>query len=132
MAMPSGASSDTFDDIGGVLPSLAAATAYNSEGAMASDALSLARWFRGFCAGEIVSPVSLSDMADFGKRPKYGLGLIDRRGEYGRSSGALGVMAAIAIWTSKGRIAPIIAGMPVPRSRLGPAIPEVLPSRGGS
>ena len=90
MAMPSGASADTFDEVGGFLPSLAAATAFNSEGAMASDSLSLARWFRRLCAGEVVSPASLSEMADFGKRPEYGLGLIDRRGEYGGSSGALG------------------------------------------
>jgi hypothetical protein len=37
-----------------------------------------------------VSPASLNEMTDFDKRPGYGLGLIDRRDEYGWDSGALG------------------------------------------
>ena len=90
MAMPRGASADTFADGGGYLPSIANATMFTSEGAMASDSLSLARWFRALCAGEVVSPASLDDMTDFDKRPEYGLGVVDRRYEYGWSSGALG------------------------------------------
>ena len=90
MAMPSGASAAALDGVGGFLPSLAAATALNAEGAVASDAPSLARWFRGLCAGEVVSPASLNEMTDFTKRPEYGLGVADRRGEYGWDSGALG------------------------------------------
>jgi D-alanyl-D-alanine carboxypeptidase len=90
MAMPYGASADTFDDAGRYLPSLAAVTAFSSEGAMASDSLSLARWWRSLCAGQIVSLASLDDMTDFDKRPEYGLGIIDRRDEYGWDSGALG------------------------------------------
>ena len=54
------------------------------------DSLSLARWWRGLCAGQIVSTASLDEMTDFDKRPEYGLGIIDRRGEYGWDSGALG------------------------------------------
>jgi hypothetical protein len=57
---------------------------------MASDSLSLARWFRALCAGEVVSAASLGEMTDFDERPEYGLGIIDRRGEYGWESGALG------------------------------------------
>ena len=90
MALPHGAPADTFEENGGYLPSLANATMFTSEGAMASDSLSLARWFRGLCAGEVVSGASLNEMTDFGKRPEYGLGIIDRRGEYGWDSGALG------------------------------------------
>ena len=90
MAMPLGASADTFDDGGGYLPSIANATMFTSEGAMASDALSLARWFRALCAGQVVSPASLDEMTDFDKRPEYGLGIWDRRWEYGCDSGALG------------------------------------------
>ena len=90
MAMPYGASADTFDDLGGYLPTLAGVTAANAEGAIASDSLSLARWFRGLCAGQVVSSASLDEMTDFGERPEYGLGIIDRRGEYGQDSGALG------------------------------------------
>jgi D-alanyl-D-alanine carboxypeptidase len=90
MAMPRGASADTFDDGGGYLPSIANATMFNAEGAMASDSSSLARWFRALCAGQVVSPASVDDMTDLGKRPEYGLGIFDRRFEYGQASGALG------------------------------------------
>ena len=90
MAMPSGASDDTFDAGGGYLPSLANATMFTSEGAMASDAQSLARWFRNLCAGQVVSQTSLDEMTDLVKRPEYGLGIWDRRSEYGAASGALG------------------------------------------
>ena len=90
MALPLSASADTFDEIGGSLPSLAGATAFNAEGAMASDSPSLARWWQRLCAGQIVSAASLDEMTDFDKRPEYGLGIIDRRGEYGWDSGALG------------------------------------------
>ena len=90
MAMPRGAPSDTFDDGGGYLPSIANATMFTSEGAMASDAPSLASWFRALCAGQVVSPASLDDMTDLDERPEYGLGIWDRRHEYGPQSGALG------------------------------------------
>jgi D-alanyl-D-alanine carboxypeptidase len=90
MAMPLGAAADTFDENGGYLPSLANATMFTSEGAMASDAPSLARWWRALCAGQVVSPASLDEMTDFRKRPEYGLGIWDRRSEYGSDSGALG------------------------------------------
>lgn len=90
VAMPRGAPADTFEDNGGFLPSIANATMFTSEGAMASDAPSLARWFRALCAGEIVSPASLDEMTDFEERPEYGLGVWDRRPEYGWDSGALG------------------------------------------
>jgi D-alanyl-D-alanine carboxypeptidase len=100
MAMPSGASADTFDEAGGYLPSLAAATLFTSEGAMASDSLSLARWWRALCAGQIVSAASLDEMTDFDERPEYGLGIIDRSGEYGSDSGAVGHTGAILGFTS--------------------------------
>jgi hypothetical protein len=90
MALPLGASADTFDQNGGYLPSIANATMFPSEGAMASDAPSLARWFRALCAGQVVSPASLNEMTDFEKRPEYGIGIIDRRLEYGWDSGAPG------------------------------------------
>ena len=86
MAMPLGAPARTFEKNGGYLPSLANATMFTSEGAMASDAPTLARWFRALCAGQIVSPASLHEMTDFEERPEYGLGIWDRRSEYGSSS----------------------------------------------
>jgi hypothetical protein len=91
MAMPSGVPADTFDEVGGSLPSLARVTAEAAEANMASDAVSLARWFRALCAGQIVSPASLDEMTDFEKWPEFALGIWDRRYDYGDGSGALGL-----------------------------------------
>ena len=57
---------------------------------MACDAPGLARWFGAMCAGQVVSPASLDEMTDLRKRPEYGLGIWDRRWEYGSTTGALG------------------------------------------
>ena len=92
MAMPSGAAADTFDEVGGSLPSLARVTAEKTEANMASDAPSLARWWKALCAGEVVSAASLNEMTDFRTRPEFGLGIWDRRSEYGYGSGALGLV----------------------------------------
>ena len=80
----------TFAGGGGYLPSIANATMFTTEGAMASDSESLARWFRNLCAAQVVSQASLNEMTDLAKRPEYGLGIWDRRYQYGRDSGALG------------------------------------------
>jgi D-alanyl-D-alanine carboxypeptidase len=90
MAMPYGASAETFDDAGEYLPSLAGVTAMEFEGGMASDSLSLARWFGALCSGDVVPQPSLDEMTDFVARPGYGLGIIDRSSEYGSDSGAVG------------------------------------------
>jgi D-alanyl-D-alanine carboxypeptidase len=95
MAMPLGASAETFDDLGGSLPSVARVTAENAEANMASDAPTLARWFRALCAGEVVSAASLDEMTDFDARPEFGLGIWDRRSEYGYESGALGLAGVV-------------------------------------
>jgi D-alanyl-D-alanine carboxypeptidase len=94
MAIPDGAAADTLDEIGGYLPSRAAVTAGEGEGGMASDSASLARWWRGLCAGQIVSSSSLDEMTDFEKWPEYALGVVDRRDSFGWDSGALGNWAA--------------------------------------
>lgn len=73
MAMPGGESTAALEKGGGYLPSLAAVTGAFGTGAMASDAPSLARWWRAFCAGEIVSEASLTEMATM--HDGYGLGL---------------------------------------------------------
>ena len=73
MAMPDGESSAAVEEGGGYLPSLAGATAAGAVGGMASDSPTLGRWWRAFCAGEIVSPASLTEMATFDDG--YGLGL---------------------------------------------------------
>jgi D-alanyl-D-alanine carboxypeptidase len=73
MAMPGGQSTAALQEGGGYLPSFAAASTHGAAAAMASDAPSLARWWRALCAGEIVSSKSLTVMTtlDHG----YGLGL---------------------------------------------------------
>jgi D-alanyl-D-alanine carboxypeptidase len=95
MAMPLGASADTFDENGGFLPSLARVTAEKAEANMASDSPSLARWWRALCAGEVVSAASLDEMTEFRERPEFGLGIWDRRPEYGYESGALGLVGLV-------------------------------------
>ena len=59
MAMPRGESRDALELGGGYLPSISD-TIDGAAGAMASDSISLARWWRAFCAGDIVSR-SLAD-----------------------------------------------------------------------
>lgn len=76
MAMPNGESTAVLKKGGGYLPSLAGSTTDGPGAAMASDAPSLARWWRAFCAGEIVSQESLTEMATFDD-DDYGLGLFD-------------------------------------------------------
>ena len=75
MAMPDGESSAALEEGGGYLPSLAGATAAGPAGGMSSDSPTLARWWRAFCAGEIVSVASLTEMARFDDG--YGLGLYE-------------------------------------------------------
>lgn len=80
MAMPGGESTPALRRGRGYLPSLAGVTAAGPAGAMASDSPSLARWWRAFCGGEIVSQTSLTEMATF--RDGYGLGLSDDTGVF--------------------------------------------------
>ena len=90
MTVEPGAAAETFKNGGGYLPSLAMATMFASDGGMASDSMSLARWFTALCGGEVVSPASVDRMTDFDARPGYGLGIMDRSGDYWSDSGALG------------------------------------------
>ena len=82
MAMPRGESRDALELGGGYLPSISD-TIDGAAGAMASDSISLARWWRAFCAGDIVSEASLTEMAAFydnlaSELPvDYGLGLFN-------------------------------------------------------
>jgi len=60
---------------------------------MASDAPSLARWWRTFCAGEIVSQSSLTEMTTF--HDGYGLGLFSL---YGGTVGHTDHLAGYVSW----------------------------------
>jgi D-alanyl-D-alanine carboxypeptidase len=75
MAMPFGESAHVLEVGGGFLPSLGIVTEVRTAAAMASDAPSLARWWRAFCAGEIVSQASLTEMTIM--HEGYGLGLYE-------------------------------------------------------
>ncbi len=75
IAMPRGESRDALEQGGGFLPSISDASADGPAGGMASDSISLARWWRAFCAGEIVSQASLDEMSTI-STDDYGLGLI--------------------------------------------------------
>lgn len=75
LAMPSGESRDALEEGGGYLPSLAGATAGGGAGAIASDAVSVARWWASLCRGEVVSDASLAEMAaPLVEGQEYGLG----------------------------------------------------------
>ena len=103
MAMPHGKSTAELEKGGGYLPSLASATADGPGAAMASDAPSLARWWRAFCAGEIVSEASLNKMTAAPlsgvttDSADYGLGIFNVSDPYakgvGHTGGALGYVA---------------------------------------
>lgn len=109
MAMPFGKSTDVLDEGGGFLPSLAAATSDGPAAAMASDSPSLARWWRAFCAGEIVSQASLIEMTTM--HDGYGLGLFnpDPPGTIGHSGEHIGYMALGGCLPGRGAVVAVLS-----------------------
>jgi D-alanyl-D-alanine carboxypeptidase len=102
MAMPRDESRDALEQGGGYLPSLSDASADGAAGAMASDSISLARWWQAFCAGEIVSEASLNQMAtlyDDGD-DQYGLGLFNPADGYAQGVGHLGANFGYNSWSA--------------------------------
>jgi CubicO group peptidase (beta-lactamase class C family) len=84
MAMPRGESRDALEQGGGYLPSISDASTGGAAGSIASDSISLARWWRAFCAGEIVSQAALTEMSSFDGGPfGYGLGLFSPVADWG-------------------------------------------------
>jgi CubicO group peptidase (beta-lactamase class C family) len=63
---------------------------------MASDSPSLARWWRAFCAGEVVSGASLIEMSTF--YDGYGLGPLDVADPYARGAGHTGSHDGYVSW----------------------------------
>lgn len=103
MAMPAGASHDVLGIRGGHLPSLASATAYQASGGIASDARSLARWWRALCAGQIVTPSSLGEMSRFepaGDLGYYGLGAYNPARGYAEGFGHTGQLPGYMSWAA--------------------------------
>ncbi len=93
MAMPRGESQTALEQGGGYLPSISDTSSCGPACAMASDSISLARWWRAFCAGEIVSQASLTEMSTFYDNVDidYGLGLMNPADGYAQAVGHLGV-----------------------------------------
>jgi CubicO group peptidase (beta-lactamase class C family) len=100
--MPGGEWTAMLEMGGGYLPSLAAVTAFTAAGGMASDSLSLARWWRAFCAGEVVSQASLTEMSTFAEGSvfdgAYGLGLFNPAHPYARAVGHEGELFGYMSW----------------------------------
>lgn len=74
IAIENGQSADVLEAVGGFLPSFAL-TSDGPAAAMASNSVSLGRWWRAFCAGEIVSGASLTEMTTM--HDGYGLGVYE-------------------------------------------------------
>lgn len=105
MAMPNGESTAALELGDGYLPSVASVTAGGPAAAIASDSPSLANWWRAFCAGEIVSQASLTEMTTLREEPGtgspsggYGLGLYNVAYPYARAVGHTGVDVGFVSW----------------------------------
>jgi D-alanyl-D-alanine carboxypeptidase len=96
MAMPEGRSTAILAMGGGFLPSLSHVTSGGPAAAMASDSASLARWWRAFCSGEIVSQDSLTEMSTF--HDGYGLGLYNPGDPYAEVVGHTGEDDGYVSW----------------------------------
>jgi D-alanyl-D-alanine carboxypeptidase len=102
MAMPRGESRGALEQGGGYLPSISEASSAGPAGGMASDSISLARWWRAFCAGEIVSEASLTEMSTFYDNAEidYGLGLTNPAVEYAQGVGHPGSNFGYNSWSA--------------------------------
>ena len=99
MAMPLGESRVALEKGSGYLPSLSDASSAGPAGSLASDSISLARWWRAFCSGEIVSEASLTEMSTFVGGPGgYGLGLFNPADPWGVGIGHTGGSFGYASW----------------------------------
>jgi D-alanyl-D-alanine carboxypeptidase len=109
MAMPFGGSTDTLEEGGGFLPSLAAASSDGPAASMASDSPSLAHWWRAFCAGEIVSQASLTEMTTM--HDEYGLGLYnpDPPGTVGHGGTHIGYTSLAGCLPSRGAVVAVLS-----------------------
>lgn len=122
MAMPGGESTAVLEMGGGYLPSLAAASAFPVAAGIASDSPSLARWWRAFCAGEIVSRATLTEMSVFDPDVSpfdggYGLGLYNSAYGQAPAVGHLGELFGYMSWAAclpeEGAVIVVLSNQPV-------------------
>lgn len=103
VAMPYGVSQNELSARGGYLPFLASVSGVHASGAIASDSVSLARWWRALCTGEIVSQASLTQMAAFEYAENiggYGLGMYNPAVGYGPAFGHTGELPGYFSWAA--------------------------------
>lgn len=105
MAMPKGQSTTVLETGGGYLPSLAAASAFPEAGGIASDSPSLARWWQAFCAGDIVSQATLTEMSAFDPDVPifdggYGFGLFNPAYGHANAVGHQGELFGYMSWAA--------------------------------
>jgi D-alanyl-D-alanine carboxypeptidase len=99
MAMPMGEPASAFERGGGYLPSMSDASSAGPAGSIASDSISLATWWRAFCAGEIVSQASLTEMwRYYDGADGYGLGLFNVADPWASGVGHTGSNFGYASW----------------------------------
>jgi D-alanyl-D-alanine carboxypeptidase len=99
MAMPDQESQHALEKGAGYLPSLSDASSAGAAGAIASDSPSLATWWRAFCAGELVSQDSLTEMTTYVDGPTgYGLGLFNVADPYAVAVGHAGWNFGYVSW----------------------------------
>jgi len=109
MAMPSGESTAALGKGGGFLPSISDASSAGPAGAIASDTPSLARWWRAFCSGDIVSQDSLTEMSTM--VDGYGLGLHDydyAPDSVGHTGGNFGYTSLAACFPESGSVVVVL------------------------
>lgn len=127
MAMPFGMSTDVLEQGGGYLPSLAGASVDGPAAAMASDSPSLARWWRAFCAGEVVAVATLTEMTTM--HDGYGLGLYepDPPGTVGHGGEHVGYVSLAGCLPEQGAVVVVLSNHVVDISAVaGPLVQAVL------
>ena len=125
IAIENGQSIDWFESVGGFLPSYAL-TSDGPAAAMASDSVSLGRWWRAFCAGEIVSKASLTAMLP--TDGEYGLGLYrpDPPGTVGHGGQDLGGVSLAGCLPDDGVVFAVLVNRSVDVSAVaGPLVDAV-------
>jgi D-alanyl-D-alanine carboxypeptidase len=128
MAMPFGKSTDVLEEGGGYLPSLAGASVDGAAAAMASDSPALARWWRAFCAGEIVSEGSLTEMTTM--HDGYGLGLYqpDPPGTVGHGGEHVGYVSLAGCLPEDGVVVAVLSNSTADLSAIAGPLVRALPS----
>ena len=102
MAMPRGEPQTALEEGAGFLPSMSEVSSCGPACAMASDSISLARWWRAFCGGEIVSEASLTEMSTLNDNVDidYGLGLMNPADGYAQGVGHMGANFGYNSWSA--------------------------------